>query len=89
MGWLSADHFDDVRVSLSSVRASTVTPELRRTLASRGSRSITTAVESSRERMRKLVNKKLSHEQILAAARYAREGGLTALKLYGMVGLPQ
>ncbi len=38
--------------------------------------------------MRQVVNKKLATEEIFAAARYAREGGLTGLKLYGMVGLP-
>jgi radical SAM superfamily enzyme YgiQ (UPF0313 family) len=35
-----------------------------------------------------VVNKKLATEEIFAAARYAKEGGLTGLKLYGMVGLP-
>jgi radical SAM superfamily enzyme YgiQ (UPF0313 family) len=38
--------------------------------------------------MREVVNKKLSQGEIFAAARYAKEGGLTGLKLYGMVGLP-
>jgi radical SAM superfamily enzyme YgiQ (UPF0313 family) len=38
--------------------------------------------------MRQVVNKKLATEEIYAAARYAKEGGLTGLKLYGMVGLP-
>jgi radical SAM superfamily enzyme YgiQ (UPF0313 family) len=38
--------------------------------------------------MRQVVNKKLATEEIFAAARYAREGGLSGLKLYGMVGLP-
>ena len=38
--------------------------------------------------MRQVVNKKLATEEIYTAARYAKEGGLTGLKLYGMVGLP-
>ena len=38
--------------------------------------------------MRSVVNKKLSSEEIAAAARHAKQGGLSALKLYGMVGLP-
>jgi radical SAM superfamily enzyme YgiQ (UPF0313 family) len=38
--------------------------------------------------MRQVVNKKLATEEIFAAARYAKEGGLSGLKLYGMVGLP-
>ena len=86
--WLDNDRFDGTRVSVSSVRASTVTPELAQTLAKRGSKSLTIAIESGSERMRQVVNKKLSTEEIYAAARYAKEGGLTGLKLYGMAGLP-
>ena len=88
LNWLDHDRFDGTRVSVSSVRASTVTPELGRILAKRGSKSLTIAIESGSERMRQVVNKKLSTEEIYAAARYAKEGGLTGLKLYGMAGLP-
>ncbi len=86
--WLDQDRFEGTRVSVSSVRAATVTPELGRILAKRGSKSLTIAIESGSERMRQVVNKKLASEEIFAAARYAKEGGLTGLKLYGMVGLP-
>ena len=86
--WLDQDQFDDTRISVSSVRAATVTPELARVLAKRGSRSLTIAIESGSDRMREVVNKKLSTEAIHAAATHAKQGGLTGLKLYGMVGLP-
>ena len=86
--WLDQDQFDDTRISVSSVRAATVTPELARILAKRGSRSLTIAIESGSDRMREVVNKKLSTEAIHAAATHAKQGGLTGLKLYGMVGLP-
>ena len=88
LAWLDQDRFEGTRVSVSSVRAATVTPELGRILAKRGSKSLTIAMESGSERMREVVNKKLATEEIFAAARYAKEGGLTGLKLYGMVGLP-
>ena len=88
LSWLDQDRFDGIRLSVSSVRAATVNPELGRILAKRGSRSLTIAIESGSERMRRVVNKKLATEEIFSAARYAREGGLTGLKLYGMVGLP-
>jgi radical SAM superfamily enzyme YgiQ (UPF0313 family) len=88
LAWLDQDRFEGTRVSVSSVRAATVTPELGRILAKRGSKSLTIAIESGSERMRQVVNKKLASEEIYAAARYAKEGGLTGLKLYGMVGLP-
>ncbi len=86
--WLDQDRFEGIRVSVSSVRAATVTQELGRILAKRGSKSLTIAIESGSERMRQVVNKKLATEEIYAAARYAKEGGLSGLKLYGMVGLP-
>ncbi|MDA0258669.1 MAG: radical SAM protein, partial [Cyanobacteria bacterium] len=86
--WLDQDRFDDTRISVSSVRAATVTPELARILAKRGSRSLTIAIESGSDRMREVVNKKLSTEAIHAAATHTKQGGLKGLKLYGMVGLP-
>ncbi|MBM5801244.1 MAG: radical SAM protein [Cyanobacteria bacterium K_DeepCast_35m_m2_023] len=88
LSWLDQDRFDGTRVSVSSVRAATVTPELGRILAKRGSKSLTIAIESGSERMRRVVNKKLETSEIYAAASYAKEGGLSGLKLYGMVGLP-
>ena len=72
--WLDQDRFEGTRVSVSSVRAATVTAELGRILAKRGSKSLTIAIESGSERMRQVVNKKLATEEIDAAARYAREG---------------
>ena len=86
--WLGQPRFDDVRLSVSSVRAATVTPALAGLLAQRGSRSLTIAIESGSARLRAMVNKKLSEAEIEAAATHARQGGLSGLKLYGMVGLP-
>ena len=86
--WLDHERFEGTRVRVRSVRAATVTQELGRILAKRGSKSLTIAIESGSERMRQVVNKKLATEEIYAAARYAKEGGLSGLKLYGMVGLP-
>ncbi len=86
--WLSKDIFQDMHLSISSVRAATITKEMVQILNSRGCKSLTIAIESGSEKIRKLVNKKLSEEEILDAARYVEEGGLKGLKLYGMVGLP-
>ncbi len=86
--WLNQDHFDGIRLSLSSVRASTVTSKMIKVLTHRGCKSLTIAIESGSEKMRALVNKKLSEEEIFTAAKYANEGGLKAIKVYGIVGLP-
>ena len=85
--WLDQDRFDGTRISVSSVRAATVTPELASVLTRRGSKSLTIAIESGSERIRRVVNKKLSGDEIEAAARHAKQGGLKALKLYGILSL--
>lgn len=53
-----------VRMSIASVRTNTVTQQLASALAARGTRSLTVAVESGSERMRRVVNKKLLQEEI-------------------------
>ncbi|MCU0525550.1 MAG: B12-binding domain-containing radical SAM protein [Elainella sp. Prado103] len=85
---LNQPQYDDVRLSLASVRTNTVTEKLARTLVKHDSRSITIAVESGSDRLRQVINKKLTNGEIVEAAMQAKAGGLSALKLYGMVGLP-
>ncbi|MGB5634517.1 MAG: radical SAM protein [Waterburya sp.] len=86
---LSQPQYQDVRLSIASVRTNTLTQKLASTLANRDTRSITIAVESGSERLRQIVNKKLTDEEIIQAAVNAKAGGLKALKLYGMVGIPR
>jgi radical SAM superfamily enzyme YgiQ (UPF0313 family) len=73
---------------MASVRTNTVTPKLTETLTRHGTKSITIAMESGSERVRQIVNKKLETDDIVAAAVNAKAGGLSALKLYGMAGIP-
>lgn len=88
LDYLSQPQYQDVRLSIASVRTNTVTEKLASTLANRDTRSITIAVESGSEKVRRIVNKKLTNEEIIQAAINAKAGGLKALKLYGMVGIP-
>ena len=85
---LSKPQYDDVRISIASVRTNTVTPKLADVLTKHDTQSITIAVESGSERVRQIVNKKLETDAIIAAAHNAKAGGLKSLKLYGMVGIP-
>lgn len=85
---LNQSQYDDVRLSLSSVRTNTVTEKLAQTLMKHDARSITIAVESGSERLRRVINKKLENDEIIQAGIHAKAGGLSALKLYGMVGIP-
>ncbi|BAY36888.1 radical SAM domain-containing protein [Nostoc sp. NIES-2111] len=88
LDYISQPKYDDVRLSIASVRTNTVTEQLAATLAKRDTRSLTIAVESGSEKVRQIVNKKLHNDEIIQAAVNAKAGGLSALKLYGMVGIP-
>ncbi|HLO48266.1 MAG TPA: radical SAM protein [Kamptonema sp.] len=88
LDYLSQPKYDEVRLSISSVRTNTVTVKLAETLTKRDTRSLTIAVESGSEKVRRIVNKKLSNDEIIQAAVNAKAGGLKGIKLYGMVGIP-
>lgn len=79
---------EDFEVSVSSLRADNLAPETVSMLAECGQKSSTVAVEAGSDRLRKLINKNLTREQILSSVKTARENGLSALKIYGMIGLP-
>lgn len=88
LDYLSKPQYDNVRLSIASVRTNTVTRKLAETLVKRDTRSLTIAVESGSPRIRQIINKKLNNDEIITAAVNAKAGGLSALKLYGMVGVP-
>ena len=88
LDYLAQPQFDDIRLSLASVRTNTLTEKLARILSTRDSRSVTIAIESGSERLREIINKKLHNDEIRQAAINAQAGGLKALKLYGMAGVP-
>jgi len=88
LDYISQPKYEDVRLSIASVRTNTVTEQLAKTLAKRDTRSLTIAVESGSEKLRQIINKKLHNDEIIQAAINAKTGGLTGLKLYGMVGIP-
>ncbi len=76
------------RASPSSLKADLITPALAAALGTGGARSVTIAPEAGSERMRRVINKNLTEADILRAAERVVGGGVDALKLYVMVGLP-
>ncbi|MFB2933646.1 radical SAM protein [Aerosakkonemataceae cyanobacterium BLCC-F154] len=88
LDYLAQPKYDNIRLSIASVRTNTVTEKLAEILAKRDTRSITIAVESGSERLREIINKKLQNQEIIQAAINAKAGGLKGIKLYGMVGIP-
>lgn len=88
LDYIAQPQYDNVRLSIASVRTNTVTEKLARILSQRDTRSLTIAVESGSEKVRRIVNKKLKNDEIVQAAIHGKAGGLKAMKLYGMVGIP-
>jgi len=76
------------RASPSSLKADVITPALAGALGAGGNRSVTVAPEAGSERLRRVINKNLTEAEILRAAEWLVGGGVEALKLYVMVGLP-
>ena len=75
-------------VGVSSLRADRLTAELVDTLRRGGARVLTVASDGASQRMRDLVDRKHSEEQLLRAARFAATTGMERLKVYSIVGLP-
>ncbi len=79
---------ESVSVSLSSMHASTMTEELARQVRRVRKSGFTIAPEAGTQRLRNVINKNLTEEQILDACRLAFEAGWQDIKLYFMIGLP-
>ncbi len=79
---------EKVSISLSSMHASTITPELAQQVRRVRKSGFTIAPEAGSQRMRNVINKNLDEEQILTACRLAFEAGWDVIKLYFMIGLP-
>ena len=75
-------------VSLPSLRIESVSVDLMEKLKNRRSGGFTLAPEAATERMRKIINKFIPDEQIIATAREIYARGWTTIKLYFMIGHP-
>ena len=77
-----------VRLSFSSLRADRLTPELLDILRRSGLKTVAIAPDAGSERMRRVINKGISEQEVLHAAENLVDSGIPNLKLYFMVGLP-
>ena len=75
-------------VSVSSLRADSVSEALIERLAKSGHKTIAIAPEAGSERLRKVINKGVTEEDILRAADLIFGKGIPNLKLYFILGLP-
>ena len=79
---------EQIEMSVSSLRVDAITPDVVKTLVAGGQKNSTLAIEAGSDRLRKVINKNLTENQIFEAVKIARANGLKGLKFYGMIGLP-
>lgn len=76
------------RVSLPSLRVDSFSVALAEMIGSAAKSGLTLAPEAGSQRMRDTINKRVSEEEVLEAARSAFGAGYSHVKLYFMLGLP-
>jgi radical SAM superfamily enzyme YgiQ (UPF0313 family) len=75
-------------ISPASLRLDDITPTILRLLRQSGEKTITIAPETGSDRLRRVVNKTLTNDEILEAAEMIFAAGMESLKLYFMIGIP-
>ncbi len=77
-----------VNLSVPSLRADNFSQELMHKLQTGKKSGLTFAPEAGTQRLRDVINKNLTEEEILTTCRNAFSGGWSNVKLYFMLGLP-
>jgi radical SAM superfamily enzyme YgiQ (UPF0313 family) len=75
-------------ISPASLRLDDLTEPIVKLLHRSGERSITIAPETGSDRLRRVINKTVTNDEILAATDLIFANGIDNLKLYYMIGLP-
>ncbi len=78
----------DMRYSCASLRADSLTQAVVDGLADSGQKTITIAPETGSERLRRVINKGISEENLRTAAQLSAKSGIQHMRLYIMIGLP-
>jgi radical SAM-linked protein len=79
---------DRVSMSLPSMRIGGLTPSVAKQIQRVRRTGFTIAPEAGTERLRKVINKDFTDEEILQTAQWVFSHGWEAVKLYFMIGLP-
>jgi radical SAM superfamily enzyme YgiQ (UPF0313 family) len=75
-------------ISPASLRLDDLTPTIVSLLKESGERTLTIAPETGSDRLRRVINKTVTNEEILERAELIFSTGIENLKLYYMIGLP-
>ncbi len=77
-----------ISISLPSLRPETLSGEIVESLVKIKKTGFTLVPEAGSDRLRRVINKRMTDEQLMTAAGYAFSHGWRLLKLYFMIGLP-
>ena len=83
-----ADIYDDVELSVSSLRADSISEKVAKALVKCGQKHATIALEAGTDELRKVINKNLTNETFKQTVKKLRECGFKGVKIYAMIGLP-
>ncbi len=87
-GLLEITEKENISLSLPSLRLDSFSMELMEKVQKVRKSSLTFAPEAGTQRMRDVINKNITEENLLSSAKMAFEGGYSSIKLYFMIGLP-
>jgi len=76
------------KIAIASMRVDPISEPLIRALAESGTQTLTIAPEAGSERLRKVINKPQSDQQLLSAVDLAAHYNFPQLKMYFMIGQP-
>lgn len=79
---------NQINIALPSLRADNFPKELMEQLNAVRRSGLTFAPEAGTQRLRDVINKNITEQEVLSTAAQAFAGGWTAVKLYFMIGLP-
>ena len=79
---------EKVNLSLPSLRVDNFSEELLQKVSRVRKSGLTFAPEAGTQRLRDVINKNVSEEEVMETCRIAFEGGYMSVKLYFMLGLP-
>lgn len=79
---------ENIEISLPSLRVDSIKKELLKTFEKRKKVSFTIAPEAGSERLRRVINKRISDDEIIKSAEIIFSAQFTSIKLYFILGLP-
>lgn len=85
---LSFTEGEHINLSLPSLRIDNFSEELLERIKRVRKSGLTFAPEAGTQRLRDVINKNVTEDEVMNSCRIAFEGGYTAVKLYFMLGLP-